>query len=172
MTMSVSFPTRMTHYRLKRNPEVISDLVGIIRISHLQRTSSTVGWMGGRWEQLYEARLNKSSRALSVSPFGQGHMAPCFDRNQGQRQINCEEHNCSRLVARIGPPPLCISMKMIQGFGNPNFCYYRWSIGFDSVSNMIYPTQKSATTGLLVGLHVFRWLFTADRTSCLMLKKA
>lgn len=75
MTRSVSFPTGMTHYRLERSPDVISDLVGIIRISHLQRRSSTVGWMGGRWEQLYELRLNKSSRALSVSPFGQGHMA-------------------------------------------------------------------------------------------------
>lgn len=43
-------------------------------------------------------------RCLS-RPLDKDIWPPCFDRNQGQRQINCEEHNCSRLVARIGPPP-------------------------------------------------------------------
>ena len=52
-------------------------------------------------------------------------------KQRAERQTNCEKHNSSRLVAIIGPPPLCISMKMIQTLGSP-----RWWIGLGLVSNI------------------------------------
>lgn len=86
---------------------------------------------------MYEARLNVLEIAVWSRALDRGILIPTrWQIQRAGRQINCEKHNSSRLVARIGPPPLCISMKMIQALGSPNVCGYRWWIGLGLVLNI------------------------------------
>ena len=81
---------------------------------------------------MYEARLNVLEIAVWSRALDRGILIPTrWQIQRAGRQINCEKHNSSRLVAIIGPPPLCISMKMIQTLGSP-----RWWIGLGLVSNI------------------------------------